>query len=201
MWILKENNMKATKKATGKEEKKKKTKEKKIFLKGHFNCAVKTRHGATCIFTLFITGLQFCWTNKWFFQGPMQILCVTSPHPSLSHQSEAVGRHLVCSAPVLMAGEGMARDRFVIKPRSGKSLFNLSSPKRIILLETGSKRNTWVFATHFHSAESCTLSSAQASFWHFVVQLDLWGHGLKPSEVLQIHEIHLPHFLLFKLLF
>lgn len=52
MWILKENNIKATKKPPAKKKKE------MTFLKGHFNGAVKARYGANCIFTLFIMGLS-----------------------------------------------------------------------------------------------------------------------------------------------
>lgn len=45
--------------------------------------------------------------------------------------------------------EGMVQDRFVIKAHSGKSLFNLSSPTGVILLEAGRVYNMWILATHF----------------------------------------------------
>lgn len=84
----------------------------------------------------------------------MQILCVATPHPSLSHVSGSVGRHLGCLVLILTVGEGRARDTFVIKAASGKWLFNLSSPMRIILLETGSGCNVWIFAAHFTATNS-----------------------------------------------
>lgn len=49
MWIVKENNIKATKKPPAEK--------KKTFLKGRFNRAVRMRHEPNCIFTLFIIGL------------------------------------------------------------------------------------------------------------------------------------------------
>lgn len=99
-------------------------------------------------------GMYIFWTNTTFFQDRMQILCVAAPHPSLSHVSGSVGRHLGCLALILTVGEGRARDRFVIKAASGKWLFNLSSHMRIILLETGSECNMWIFAAHFTAMNS-----------------------------------------------
>lgn len=52
MWILKENNIKATKKPPTKKKKK------KTFLKGHFNSAVKAHYGANCIFTFYYWALS-----------------------------------------------------------------------------------------------------------------------------------------------
>lgn len=84
-----------------------------------------------------------------FSRGRMQILGVTSPHPSLSHQSESVGRRLCCLVLLLRAGQGTSRDRFVIKAPPGKSLLDLSTPMRMILLERDRVCNTWVSATQF----------------------------------------------------
>lgn len=49
--------------------------------------------------------------------------------------------------------EGMVQDRVVIKSRSGKSLFNLSSPSRVILLEAARVYNMWILATHFRTPQ------------------------------------------------
>lgn len=42
--------------------------------------------------------------------------------------------------------EGMVRDRFAIKAHSGKSLFNLSSPTGVLLLETRGMYNMCILA-------------------------------------------------------
>lgn len=126
----------------------------------------------------------------------MQILCVTSPHPSLSHESESVGRHLRCLVLVLRVGEGMVRDRFVIKSQSGKSLFNLSSPTRIILLETGSVCNMWIVATRLTAPNSAPSRHFKPYFvlWHFVFKLQALSSDQKIGCGWMRHEIHLPAF-------
>lgn len=43
----------------------------------------------------------------------------------------------------------MVQERFVIKACTGKSVFNLSSPTRVILLETGGVYSMWMLATDF----------------------------------------------------
>lgn len=41
------------------------------------------------------------------------------------------------------------QERFVIKACTGKSIFNLSSPTRVILLKTGGVYSMWMLATDF----------------------------------------------------
>lgn len=60
-------------------------------------------------------------------------------------------------AGVLQRQWEQRRGKNVIKVLSGKSLFNLSSPTRLILLETGAVFNMWVLATQ------ATVSTDQCS--------------------------------------